>query len=251
MSSFSVPKTLGVIGGMGPLATQLYLKKVIESTDASCDQEHIPMIILNHCTMPDRTAAILGNYAEEVFSLLLQDARFLQQHHADFIAIPCNTSHYFVDRLQDEIDIPIIHMLRETVTSIKKRGARRVGILATDGTLQTAIYQKEMRRQGIEPVAPSPAAQQCVMDIIYRDIKKGQPGNPLTFQVIDKELKDYGCDAAILACTELSCFGEQQKLGDFYVDAMDVLVEKTIEYCGAKRRSVKHGASAVSNSAIY
>lgn len=70
-------KVLGVIGGMGPLATQVFYKRIIDRTEAACDQEHIDMIILNHASMPDRTAAIRTGDTAEVFSRLLADAKCL------------------------------------------------------------------------------------------------------------------------------------------------------------------------------
>lgn len=229
-------KILGVIGGMGPLATCLFYQWMVERTEADRDQDHIPMILLSHCTMPDRTAALLGGRGEEVFSLLLEDALHLERDGAAAIAIPCNTSHFFADRLQAALRIPLLNMVRETVKAMSARGARRVGILATDGTIQTGIYQAECRRAGIEAVAPSPAAQKMVTHMIYEEIKKGLPGSPALFAAIQRELRERGCDGVILACTELSCFAAGRLLPPEYVDAMEILVETSILACGGKLR---------------
>ena len=86
---------LGIIGGMGPAATDLLYRRIIDRTDAQCDQEHLDMIILNHASIPDRTAAILSGNTREVEEKLISDARFLEKSGATAIAIPCNTSHYF------------------------------------------------------------------------------------------------------------------------------------------------------------
>jgi len=108
---------LGVIGGMGPQATLLFFQGIINKTEATCDQEHLPMIILNHTTMPDRTEAILTGNTGKLFEMLLKDAKTLEQNGCTAIAIPCNTSHYFVDELQKHLHIPIIHMVRVFVVS--------------------------------------------------------------------------------------------------------------------------------------
>ena len=231
-------KKLGVIGGMGPMATQLFYKKIIEMTDAKSDQEHVDMIILNHASMPDRTAAIKNNQTEDVFLKLLEDAKMLCENGVCSIAIPCNTSHYFWEDLQKEIDVPIINMVRETVLSIKesKPGIKKIGLLATDGTVFAGIYNKECEKAGIECVIPDEDAQKIVMDIIYNQIKKGETGNIEDFDKVDIYLKKSGCEAAILACTELSCFKDNHELTDFYVDAMHVLCEKAITMCGRKIR---------------
>lgn len=226
-------KMLGVIGGMGPQATQLFMQGILDKTDASCDQEHIPMLIYNHTTMPDRTAYILSGRENEVYDKLLADAKMLQAAGCQAVAIPCNTSHYFADRLQSQLEIPLINMVRETVqyVAFHNRGIEKLAVLATDGTVRTGVYQKECDRFGIQCYTPTPATQKLVMEIIYDEIKKGKLGSYSTFVKIDRELKREGCEAAILACTELSCFKEQHRLSNFYIDAMDVLVEKCVEFC--------------------
>lgn len=228
-------KLLGVIGGMGPLATQLFYRMLIEKTEAHCDQDHLDMIIFNHASMPDRTRAILAKDTGELFHKLLEDAKKLEGLGVDFIAIPCNTSHFFVEALQAEISVPIINMIQETVDSLEV-GMDRIGILATDGTIQTELYQTACRKKGITPVIPSEAVQKLVMKIIYDGIKDGNPIDIKDFIAIDRELKSAGCQAAIMACTELSCFKEAHSIDSYYIDALDVLAKKSLEYCGKKTK---------------
>lgn len=229
---------LGILGGMGPQATQIFYQRILDRTDAECDQEHLPALILSDTEMPDRTAAILSGNAERVYMRLLEDARLLEREGCTAIAIPCNTSHYFADELQKELTVPILHMVRETCRVLARRGCRRVGILATDGTICTQTYQKECAALGFEGVAPGEDAQKLVMSIIYDEIKKGEKGSREKFAAIDRALRALGCDAAILGCTELSVYRVYHGLPDFYVDAMEVLVEKCITACGKRLRTV-------------
>ena len=168
---------LGILGGMGPPATQDFYQRILDRTDASCDQEHLPTLIWSDTSMPDRTAAILGGDAEGCYRRLLDGARLLERGGCTALAIPCNTSHYFADRLQGDIAIPLIHMPRETVAVLAADGKKRVGILATDGTVQTGIYQRECAARGIEAVAPPADVQKLVMSIIYDEIKRGEKGS--------------------------------------------------------------------------
>lgn len=227
---------LGVIGGMGPLATQLLYKKIIENTKAECDQDHIDMIILSHASIPDRTTAIKSKETEKVFSLLAEDVKMLEENGVCAISIPCNTSHFFITELQSQTEVPIINMVQKTVERIKKKNPsiKKVGLLATDGTVYTGIYEKECQKQGIECFCPDAQIQKIVMDIIYNQIKVGQKGNFEDFKIIDSYLKENGCEAGILACTELSCFRENYNLGDFYFDALDILCEESILHCDGK-----------------
>ena len=231
---------LGILGGMGPQATNTFYQYVIDRTDAACDQEHVNALILSDSEMPDRTAAILGGDEEKqaVFARLLSDAKLLDGAGCTAIAVPCNTSHYFLDEVQQNISIPIIHMIRETAKALAKQGLRRPGILATDGTIRTGLYQKEFASFGIEAVVPSPEAQKLVMSLIYDDIKSGRDGDPRKFAAVHKDLQAQGCDCGVLACTELSVFATAHHLPPFYTDAMAVLAERSVEACHRPLRDI-------------
>ena len=228
---------LGVLGGMGPQATNTFYQFIIDRTEAETDQDHINTLILSDTDIPDRTAAILGTEEQRaaLIAQLTKSARLLEAAGCTVLAVPCNTSHYFLDRVQEEIHIPILHMIRETAAELKARGFHRVGVLGTDGTVQSGIYQKELSALGLETVTPSPAAQKQVMSLIYDDIKAGRLGDPAKFRALHKDLKAQGCDCGVLACTELSVFSRQYHLPEhFYVDAMDVLARRAVEACGKK-----------------
>lgn len=230
-------KILGVIGGMGPLATQLYYKLIIEKTDANCDQEHLNMIILSHATMPDRTKEILEGRSKELLDLLTKDAQMLEQNGAGVIAIPCNTSHVMMDELKKNVSIQIINMVEETVKHIATTYSEdnlRIGILATDGTINTGLYQKALEKQGISPVVPSAESQKLVMKLIYDGVKNGGDIDIAEFIMVQEELFEKECHGAILACTELSCLREMYQLPPYYIDAMAILAEKSILACGGK-----------------
>ncbi len=223
---------LGVLGGMGPQATQTFYQFVLDRTDAVRDQEHLPALILSDTQVPDRTPAILSGRTEELFRRLLDDAKLLERCGCTVIAIPCNTSHYFVDRLQGEVGVPILHMIRETAAVLAAQGKKRPGVLATDGTIRTGLYQKEFSALGMEAVAPDPDTQKLVMSIIYDEIKQGEKGSREKFAKIDRAIRGAGCDCAVLACTELSVFATWHPLPPFYIDAMMVLAEKAVTACG-------------------
>ena len=223
---------------MGPQATQMFYQFVLDRTDAMRDQEHLPAVILSDTAMPDRTCAILSGNTDEIYARLKRDALLLENCGCTAIAIPCNTSHYFVDRLQGEIGVPIVHMIRETAAALAATGKKRPGVLATDGTIQSGLYQKECAALGMEAVVPDEATQKLVMSIIYDEIKQGEQGSREKFAQIDRALRNAGCDCAILACTELSVFAAYHSLPAFYLDAMMVLAERSVERCGYPLRMI-------------
>ena len=231
---------LGVLGGMGPQATNTFYQFVIDRTDAATDQEHVSALILSDSGMPDRTEAILGSEEKRraVFQRLVADAKLLEGAGCTVIAVPCNTSHFFLDDVQKEISIPILHMIRETAKALAAQGRTRPGILATDGTIQTGLYQREFAALGIQTVVPTPAAQKLVMSLIYDDVKAGRDGDPQKFAAVHRDLVAQGCDCGVLACTELSVFADKHHLPPFYTDAMAVLAERAVEACGKPLRTI-------------
>ena len=231
---------LGVLGGMGPQATNTFYQRLIDRTQAESDQEHLQVLIWSDAKIPDRTAGILGGpeEAEKVYRALLAGAKLLEGAGCTVLAIPCNTSHYFADRLQGQLKIPLIHMIRETVAFIAAQGKRKVGILATDGTVRTGIYQTALTAAGLTPVTLPEDLQKTVMSIIYDEIKRGETGSREKFGEIDAWLRQAGCDCAILGCTELSVYRVLHSLPPFYIDAMEVLAEQAILRCGKQLRNV-------------
>lgn len=231
---------LGVLGGMGPQATNTFYQFVIDRTDAQTDQEHVNALILSDSDMPDRTTAILGSkqQQEAVYCRLLEDAKLLERAGCTCIAVPCNTSHFFLDRVQAYIGIPILHMIRETAKALAAQGKTRPGIVATVGTIQSGLYQKEFSALGIQAVIPSDPAQAQAMSLIYDDIKSGRDGDPQKFAAVHRDLLAQGCDCAVLACTEMSVFASQHHLPPFYTDAMAILAERSVQACQKPLRTI-------------
>lgn len=235
MINFGNLKTLGVLGGLGPQATDFFYNGIIEHTDASCDQEHIDMIILSHATTPDRTKAIMTGDDKALIQSLVKDVRMLEAAGAANIAIPCNTSHYFYEQMQQAVNIPIIHMVRESVryARFKHKDVKKIGIMGTDGTISTGIYDQECALAGVTAVHPGPERQADVMHIIYDEIKAGERGSKHLFNGVVEELTREGCEVVILACTELSVYKRFHNVPECCLDAMDVLIRESILRSGA------------------
>lgn len=227
-------KKLGVIGGMGPEATSYFYEEIIAHTKAETDQEHLNMVILNQADMPDRTKAILSGDDTKLLETMKSCAEGLEHLGCGNIAIPCNTSHYFYDKIQSFTSVPIVHMPRETVIEARKvMNARRIGIMGTDGTIRAGVYAKECKAIGVECVTPSPERQLDVMSIIYDEVKAGKPVDMKKFNRIMREFIRLDCDAVILACTEFSVLKRDHEVPDMCLDAMDILVRESIVRCGA------------------
>lgn len=228
-------KTIGIIGGMGPLATVHLFERIVLRTRAERDQEHIRVLIDSNTNIPDRTKAILGN-GEDPVKELVNSAKILENSGADFLIMPCNTAHYFIGEIKKHVNIPFIDMPEETAKyTYEKYGKDAVvGIMATDGTIKSKIYENYYANQGIKTVIPV-KTQEKIMEFIYDVIKKGNynAGADLLFECAD-ELSELGANAFLLGCTELSSAQYLYKFEGSFINPMEVLTEKAILYAGGK-----------------
>ena len=236
---------LGIIGGMGPMASAVFYDMISSKTDASCDQENLNLILLSHAGIPDRTRAILSKdeaQIEAVRSKLYADAMFLQNAGCTAIAVTCNTAHYFVNMIEGELDIPFIHLIRETAEAVASEfGAKKVAVLATDGTIETRLYQDELSKRGVIAFTPKAEVQALVMHEIYECIKSGKPADEEMWKKIEEYVKEEGCEAAVLACTELSVVRKELSLGSFYFDPMDIMAERCLDFYEKRGEIKKRG----------
>ena len=138
-------KTLGVLGGMGPLATAEFLRVLAENTPVMKDQEHPRMIVLSNPSTPDRTKFILGDGISPL-PYLKEGINLLREWGADILAVPCNTSHYFLDQILQEISLPIVHIVDETLNRTKELSPMGAWLLATEGTRRTKLYETHAER---------------------------------------------------------------------------------------------------------
>ncbi|MFJ5767636.1 aspartate/glutamate racemase family protein [Lysinibacillus sp. NPDC093210] len=225
-------QTLGIIGGVGPLATMFIGEMIVRRTKATKDQDHVHTIIDNDTNIPDRTAFILDKTKENPVPVLIEDAKKLAAVGANLIAIPCNTAHTFYDEIAQGSPIPVLHMIRETAKRANDLGAKRVGILATTGTLTSRMYQDALEEFGIIPVIPDDQMKEKVMAIIYDYVKAGKDVTQEDWQPIEEAMLALNCDRIVLGCTELSIVNRDLKLSDKYIDSLIVLAECAILACG-------------------
>jgi aspartate racemase len=226
---------LGIFGGMGPEATANLYQELVRLTPAQKDQDHIPTLIYSFPQVPDRTTAI-KNHDRTIVPYLVEGVTRLERAGASLIVIPCNTAHYFYDDMQRAVNVPILHMIRETADAVVTRHPRSktVGLLATDGTIQTGLYEKELRARGLAVVYPDEAIQKtCVMKAVY-GIKAGSSkkvNEDLLFAA-GKNLEEKGAEVIVLGCTEIPLAFNPDRAKVPVVNATRVLAESAIRAFG-------------------
>jgi aspartate racemase len=202
------PFRIGVVGGVGPAATVDFLDKIVRNTPASRDQEHLKVIVEQNPQIPDRTAHLLRGETDPTIALYATCKR-LEAAGADIVAIPCNTAHAFVGRIQPFLSIPIMNMLRETAGHIRRNhgGCASVGLLATNGTLASRVYHDEIIPAGFEVLVPDAENQQRVMNAIYgpKGVKAGFTSGECADDLLGAlaSLVRRGAEVIVLGCTEL------------------------------------------------
>jgi aspartate racemase len=193
---------LGVIGGMGPLATADFFRKLIDATPADTDEQHIPVLIHSVPQVPSRPAAILRGGPSPLPALLAARDRLLAAG-ATMLAMPCNTAHYWYEDLVAGCSVPFIHIV-DAVAERLPVGARALGIVATRATLQTRVFHERLAARGIALTAPDDSTYDRAVQPAIDAVKRGAPaeGGRLLEPVVSALLAHDGA-AVVLACTEL------------------------------------------------
>ncbi|AEH24360.1 cysteate racemase [Pyrococcus yayanosii] len=220
-------KTIGILGGMGPLATAELFRRIVEKVPARRDQDHPKVIVISNPQIPDRTAFILG-YGEDPRPALVETAKRLEACGADFIIMPCNTAHAFIEDIQRAVKIPVVSMVEETARKIAEMGVKRAGLLATTGTVVSRVYERALARWAVEVVVPDEEGQEKVMRAIYEGVKAGniELGRRLILEVA-RSLEGR-VDCVIAGCTEVSLVLHDGDLSVPIVDPMDVIAERAV-----------------------
>ena len=223
---------LGVLGGLGPMSTVYFCELLTAHTDATCDADHIDMIISSRASTPDRTAFILGKSNLDPLPTMIEEAKRLTRAEADLIVIPCNTAHYFYNGLKAVIETPMLNIIEETLAHLKRSGVRKFGLLATEGTVKAGAYASLCADFGLECLTPNSDGQDTVTSIIYDSIKQNKPVDMDAFLTVCDGLLARGCERLVLGCTELSLLKKSGLDERIFIDSLEVLAYRTILAAG-------------------
>ncbi|MCQ9179441.1 amino acid racemase [Streptomyces sp. IBSBF 2953] len=200
-------EVIGILGGMGPAATADFYAKLVATTPGSSDQDHLRTVIWSDPTIPDRTEALLGDGPDPT-PWLLDGSRVLREAGATVIAIPCNTAHAFVPRIEDHVGLPIVHMIGEVARHLSTMSPRihTAGLLATAGTVRAGLYEEWLDRFGIRLALPEEVSQEQEVMAAIRAVKAGARDDATTTAPLAhaaRRLTEQGAQAVIAGCTEI------------------------------------------------
>jgi len=220
---------IGIIGGLGPLATAKFMNML--SLRLENIKKEIEMVIINDPTTPDRTSYILDNTKPNPINKILEMVKKLELFNCDLLVMPCNTASYFYKEIENSTNILFINIVEETVKYLHNHNIKKIGLLATEGTIKSGIYKELLDIYNIELVIPNHNEQKIISSIIYDGIKSNKKINLDEFYHVVNHLKKLNCERIILGCTELSALKEIYQLkDDILIDAMEILADSTIKY---------------------
>lgn len=222
------------------MATAYFLQLITQMSEAGTDQEHIEILLHSKPQIPDRTRYIIGQSTEDPMPQMIEVGRGLVRQGAEVIAVPCITAHYFQGQLEKCIGVPIINAIEETVCCLENAGITRIGIMATDGTVESGLFQSYLGAKGIGCILPDRERQGQVMRIIYENIKAGKAVELSLFRDTAKWLFGGGAQVVLLACTELSLVKRDYWPGAGFLDVMEVLARKAVISCGKLKEEYRH-----------
>ncbi|MFP1945381.1 aspartate/glutamate racemase family protein [Lonsdalea quercina] len=198
---------IGILGGMGPLATADLVQKIIVSTPADRDQDHVPLVVWNVPQIPDRQKALAGT-GPSPLPVLLKAIRALNQLPLSHVVIPCNTAHHWFDALAAASRAPLLHIADATLAAMREHVTvppEVTGLIATQGTLRAGWYQQRLAATGNEVLEPTPQEMEELFVPGCYAVKRGElvEGGVLLEQLAER-LADRGATRLILACTEVA-----------------------------------------------
>jgi aspartate racemase len=223
-------KVIGILGGQGPEATLDLYRRIIQHTHARSDQEHFRTIIDCNPKTPNPNNAVTRG-TQDPTRMLCATARNLERAGADFIVIPCNTVHIFLDAIRSSIHIPVYSIIDETIQTLLDEipHAHRVALLASPAVVATRLYTDRLEAQGIETLLPDEAGEERVREVIFA-VKSGDKGPAVKEKLmgVTSDLITRGAQAVILGCTELPLVLSPQDLSVPSIDTLDVLARAAV-----------------------
>jgi aspartate racemase len=224
-------RTVGIVGGLGPVATCTLFAWIIRATPARCDQEHMHLIVNSDPSVPDRTAALVGG-GESPVAKLVASALLLQRAGARLLAMPCVTAHAFIEPVRDAVTVPLVSLVEETARAVDAHHARSrcVGLLATDGTLRSGLFGCLGERRQL--LVPSADGQAEVMAAIYGPVGVKSVGANAEasrrMAAVAADLVRRGAEVIVAGCTEVPLALAADAVSVPLIDTLDVLARAVV-----------------------
>lgn len=224
-------KTIGILGGMGPQTTSKVYLSIISSIRSS-DKNNYPPILIYNLPFPfiiEEEAIIQGTNSDKMIPYLIDGAKMLEKSGVDFGILPCNTLHMYIDIIRSSVKFPFLSILEETVSFLKLKNIKNVGILATETTIQSKIYEKILSENGINILYPYNTEQEIINTIIVELLNdKNNDLHSKNIEIICESFKNRNADCVLLACTDLQLAIGKVISNIPIIDTTDILIQASV-----------------------
>ncbi|MDP2650398.1 MAG: amino acid racemase, partial [bacterium] len=224
-------KTLGILGGVGPQTTSKVYLSVINLIRKKGGEKYPPIVIYN-LPFPfviENEAIVQGINSEKMIPYLVDGAKILEKSGADFGILPCNTLHKYIYKIREVVSIPFLSILEETVSILKRKGIKKVGILATETTIESKIFEDALRSIGINIMYPSQREQSIVSNVIIELLSEGKNNQQKErLETVCGTLQKQGAEAILLACTDLQLVTSDVKTSVPIIDTTEILISASV-----------------------
>jgi aspartate racemase len=226
-------KTIGILGGMGPVATGEFFNRIL----ALCEKWHGAVLDGDYPPVLMYSMSLKGSDASGIKDKDVLEREFvegitkLSKGGCDFVVIPCNTAHHFVDTLRKEVKTPILSIIDLTVDEAKRNNIKRVGVLASESTYVHGVYARPLKAKGIEAIIPKPKEKKELTKIVL-DImggKRTQQDRKTIIKIVNRMIREDNIQAVIVGCTELSLVLDAARYPIAAFDAMDCLAQASVK----------------------
>ncbi len=222
---------VGIIGGVGPETTSKFYLDVIFSCQRQNNVARPGIIITSVPILYEIEENFItqNKDSEKYIPFLIKEAKRLETAGADFIVMPCNSLHIFIQNIRDAVRVPVLSIVEETVKFLKKKIFRNVGIISTSATLESKLYESAFKENGIGYVTPDEVQQAKIGKLIFNLVRGQQSSDDreeLVQIIAGFEKKDVDC--VVLACTDLQLLTPEYENMQIF-DTMKILSDATVE----------------------
>jgi aspartate racemase len=223
-------KTVGTIGGLGPETTSEFYLELVFSAFEKNKTQRPPILIWNVPLQYQIEEELLTQSSgeERYIPYLIEAAQRLERGGADFLVMPCNSLHIFIEEIRKSVGIPVISILEETARFLKEKNIKEVGILATNTTIKRKSYEKHLTEAGIKLITPDDF-QQAKIGKMIKNLVMNRHDNSDRKQLLDiiENFNGKKVNTVILACTDLQLLIPHHDDMKIY-DTMKILADATV-----------------------
>jgi aspartate racemase len=221
---------LGILGGMGPESTAVFYRQIIRQCQLQYGavlDEHYPRILIYNLPIPDIVNGVADR--SRTIEQLAAGAQFLQQSGVTVLTVPCNTAHIFYPEIAAHLTIPFLHLIEEVANDVSARGLKSVGLLATETTVSSRIYEVALSKRGISVIYPRDQSQ--VTAAILSALSGEKEAKCVsTLNAIGGDMMSDGVEGVILGCTDLPVLTGEWAIKMPVIDSIEVLARRTVQY---------------------